>query len=593
MALQSFEVLETFVAPWSKTRRQRDFKLWLKMKKMAELKLAPEELLDTVAVRPSWPVRLVAAIVMLNGLFAILEVLYTRFSSRIESLLPVNYEYFGRFFGLFAGFGLIYFSSRLLRRKLLAWWIAFIGSMLIVIDHGLFARDISALVLPALSLILLVVYRDEFIVRSETDSLRQGLGLLALSVVIAVTYGTIGFARLMPRDFSPPRDISLREGAVRTVKEFVLIGNEDLHPRTRTARWFLDSLDIFGAAAIGFAFLSLFRPLEYRFRTAPAEREHARTILEAYGNSSEDAFKLWPEDKSYFFSDTGDAFVAYRVGRGVALVLGEPVGPKAGWARLLKQFRTYCHLHDWDVALIYVPKTRLKLLEGAGFKALKIGEDAIVETAHFERTVAYNKHFRAIRNKFARLDYKFEVSDPPQSPGTLGQLGRVTRSWLSGEGRSERGFGLGYHDAGYLGRNRLYLVKDGAGRLVAFANAIRSYNPDQETVDLMRHMSETETGAMDYLIMNIIHSLHDRGVAEFSLGLAPMTGVGTGPEVSTEERVVGYLSRLGLGQFSYEGLRRFKSKFEPRWEDRYLFYERGPVGLARAAVAIGEVMQRR
>jgi phosphatidylglycerol lysyltransferase len=560
---------------------------------MANLKLAPEELLDTVASRPVWPVRLVAAIVLLNGLFAILEVLYTRFSVRIESLLPVNYEYYGRFFGLFAGFGLIYFSSRLLRRKLLAWWIAFVGSILIVLDHGLFARDISALVIPSLSLVLLVMYRDEFNVRSETASLRQGLALLGLSVVLAVTYGTIGFARLMPHDFNPPRDISLQEGAARTVKEFVLIGNEDLHPRTRTATWFLDSLDIFGAAAIGFAFLSLFRPLEYRFRTAPAERERARAILEAHGNSSEDAFKLWPEDKSYYFSESGESFVAFRVARGVALVLGEPVGPKAEWARLLKHFRTYCHLHDWDVALLYVPRARLKLLEGAGFRALKIGEDAIVETSRFEDEVAHNKHFRGVRNKFARLGYGFELLDPPQSWTILGRLARVTRSWLSGEGRSERGFGLGYHDAGYLGRNRLYLASDGGGRVVAFANAIRSYNPHQETVDLMRHLAEAETGTMDYLFMNIIHSLHDQGVAEFSLGLAPMTGVGTGSEVSTEERVVGYLSRLGLGQFSYEGLRRYKSKFEPRWEDRYLLYERGPVGLARAALAIGEVMQRR
>jgi phosphatidylglycerol lysyltransferase len=548
------------------------------------------ELLDQAESHTLWPVRLVAAIVFLNGFFAILEVLYIRFSTRLEGLLPVDYEYYGRFFGLFAGFLLIYFSGRLLARKRLAWWIAFVGSVLIVVDHGLFSRQLSALLLPGLSLVLLAFYHDEFDVLSEPASIRQGVGLLALSVLIALTYGTIGFAKLLPRDFTPPHKVTLTEGVDRTVREFTLVGNDDLVPRTAAAKWFLASLDIFGAASIVFAFLSLFRPLAYQFRILPHERQRAAELLDEYGTSSEDAFKLWPEDKSYFFG--GKSFLAYRVERGVALVLGDPVGPTEQQENMIRQFRTYCHLHDWGVAFMYVAEASLRVYEEVGLKPLKIGQDAIIETDKFVSDASNNKHFRAVRNKFERLGYRFEVSMPPHSAIVQGEVANVTRSWLKTGGRVERGFAMGYHDVGYISRNTLYLLYGDDGVLAAFANSIRSYDPVQETIDLMRYRSDAETGTMDYLIFRIIEQLHERKVAEFSLGLAPLTGVGVGPERTTEERVVHYIRSLGLGGFSYEGVERFKSKFEPRWEDRYIVYERGPVGLARTAVSLGEVMRR-
>jgi phosphatidylglycerol lysyltransferase len=558
---------------------------------MANLESTHSELLDILEPQNEWAVRLVSAIVLLNGLFAILEVLYFRFSPRLESLLPVDYEYYGRYFGLFAGFLLIYFSSRLLKRKRLAWWIAFVGSLLIVAIHVVFARNLSALLLPSLSLILLAIYHDEFRVPSEIASIRQGAGLLVLSLVIAVLYGTVGFAKLLPRDFNPPQRISVVQGAIRTIREYTLVGNGDLDPRTEHAKWFLGSLGVFGSVSIAIAFLSLFRPLDYKFRTLPQERARAREILERFGTSSEDIFKLWPEDKSYFF--VGNVFLAYRVERGVAIVLGEPVGPSESWVDVIRQFKAYCHQHDWSVAFVYVPRPRLSLFEDAGFKPLKIGQDAIVDTAKFMEAVAGNKHFRAVRNKFKRLGYTFSVALPPHGQQVLNQAASVTRLWLASDGRAERGFALGYHDHDYLQRSILYLLRDESGRLEAFANSIQSFNPKQETVDLMRHAADGETGSMDFLFLSIIEYLAGRGVAEFGLGLAPMTGVGTGPERTTEERVAGYLSRLGIGGLSYKGLRKFKGKFEPRWEDQYLLYERGPVGLARAGAAIGVVMQKR
>jgi phosphatidylglycerol lysyltransferase len=549
--------------------------------------------IDDVARQQSdarWPVRLVSAIVFVSGLIAVLEVLFIRLPNRFEAFLPLDSDLFGRFFGLFAGFLMVYFAGQLNLRKRLAWWIAFVASIALVLGHALFVRDTLGLVLPSVTLLLLALYREQFVVKAELRSVRQGLRLLLLCAVVALAYGSIGFTRLAPRDFARPHRASIVEGASRTIREFALVGNSDLSSHSRRAYWFLNSLDLLGGVSMAFAFYSLFRPLAYRYRTLPGERMRARELIGRYGTSSEDEFKLWPEDKAYFFGKDGQSTLAYRVDHGVALVLGEPIGPLEVWPALLAEFRIFCRLHDWAITLIYVPPAHIELFEAAGLRALKIGEDAVVDTATFAGDTIRSKHWRGLTNKFKRSEHSFEVLEAPQSPEVLAAALSVTKAWLSVGGRRERGYGLGYHDNAYLRRNRLYLVRDKEGRLVAFANGIISHNPDQETIDLMRYRPGGETGVMDFLLGQIILHLHADGVKEFGLGLAPLAGVGHGPDKTLEERVISLASRLGVGGFAYEGLRRFKNKFEPRWEPRYLVYERGPSGLTRTLLAINSLL---
>lgn len=538
-----------------------------------------------------WPVRFLAAITLLSGLSAIVEVLSARFSRHFEALLPFNYETLSRNSGLFAGFALIYFSSRLLARKRLAWYIAFVGTAVIIVSHGLSIGNFWVLIIPSISLILLALYRDQFQVESEPITTAQGLQLLIISLVAALAYGTLGFYILLKRDFG--HDFTLVESFIRTLREYTLLGNTDLVARTRQARWFLTSLDSFGIITLAFGIFSLFRPLNYRYGTLPAERERARRILKRYGRSAEDAFKLWPEDKAFFFGVDKDSFIAYRVASGVALVLGDPVGRPEVLADIIRAFQAYCRRHDWMVVFVYIGPDLLALYRGTGLRAFQIGEDAIVDLNVFTAETRHNKHFRGVRNKFERLGYVFEVHLPPQSPPLLREAATVTRSWLKSRDRSEHSFALGYHDRGYLARSPLYVLRDRHGRMVAFANAIKSYHPKRATIDLMRFESGGETGVMDYLLLCVLESLRDAGWQEFSLGLAPLSGLREGPDRTPEERILGRLAQTNIGGLSFQGLRRYKDKFRPVWEPRYLVHERGPSGLALAALALNKVSKPR
>lgn len=543
---------------------------------------------DTV-VSHRWPILLIAGITFINGLFAILEIILIRFSQRLEALLPFDYEALSRNLGLFAGFALIYFSGRLLAQKRLAWYVAVIGSCVIVIANIVYAHRIDALLLPGLSLILLVAYRDQFQVESEPITTSQGLRLFLVTIVVALAYGTIGFYLLLRRDFG--YDFNLVQSFNRTLREYSLYGNTDLITRTREARWFLDSLDIFGVLTFGFAIFSLFRPLSYRYVTQPTDRAQARRILELYGKTSEDSFKLWPEDKAYFFGSDGDSFIAYRVSNGVALALGEAIGSKTALPRLVAEFAAFCRRHDWAVAYIYLYGASLPLYEATGLRSIKIGEDAIVELDNFISTTMHNKHFRSVVNKFTRLGYRFEATEPPQAPSRIRQMGDVTRSWLRQNGRTERGFALGYHDRSYLARSSVYCMYDKSGKMIAFANGIKSYNPKQATIDLMRYRYDAETGVMDYLSLCIMKHLYESGWKEFSFGLAPLSGLDDNIGRNLETRVLVRLARINFASFSFDGLRRYKNKFNPRWEPRYLAYDRGGVGLGMTALAISRLIK--
>jgi lysylphosphatidylglycerol synthetase-like protein (DUF2156 family) len=143
----------------------------------------------------------------------------------------------------------------------------------------------------------------------------------------------------------------------------------------------------------------------------------------------------------------------------------------------------------------------------------------------------------------------------------------------------------------YLSETPLFVVHDADGRAVAFANEIPSYRKGESTIDLMRHRLETPNGTMDYLLTESMLILREVGYRQFDLGLAPLAGVGDRPGATLQERALSQLSERLTRFFSYKGLRFYKAKFEPDWEDRYLVYGVGPLALARVGVALTRVTE--
>jgi phosphatidylglycerol lysyltransferase len=535
-----------------------------------------------------WPIWLVAGTTLVSGLLSILQMLFIRLyehSYFFNRVLPFGLHYWGRSLTLIFGFMLIYLSLNLFQRRRIAMWLAVAASGIVVVANIASERLWYLAIAPLIAIILLLIFRRRFSVQSEPNSIRWGVGLMIVSLLVALLYGTIGFLLLNKSEFGV--QLSFTDSLIRTIRQFILIGNNDLSAHTRLARWFLESLSTLGIIAEVFAAYSLFRPVAYRLRELPHERAVARAILERYGRSAYDFFKLWP-DKSYFFSESNRSFIAYATARGVALSLGDPVGPHNELEKLIKSFLKFCSDKGWLVC--FLMPDLLGTYRRLGLKTTKIGEEAIVNLEHFYSHTAQRKYFRYLRNKFERRGYKLIRYIPPHRITLLEEVEEVSREWLSLPKHRELGFLQGRFERSYLEKTPLCVVRDPAGHVIAFINEVPSYKKGEATFDMMRHIPMVPQGTMDYLFQGLMIILKQDGYKSFDLGAAPFVGVGNKPQATLIERALRLLFRMNWF-ISSRGISHYKIKFEPMWEDRFIAYQGGPINLVKIGLAVTQAVE--
>ncbi len=548
--------------------------------------------------------KLISLLVFASGAIGMINPLFARVSQHpklFTVLVPYSVYHWSRSFTALAGFCLIYLSFNLWKRKRDAWlWsvaLIVISAAFILsrfgLEHIRLVHDKSisgSLLLLTLtphitSLILLWLARRSYTVKSERRKLAVAFKRAAFLVLFAFIYGALGFWLLETKDLG--MNFSLPDAVTRTAEELTFQSTSQA--ATAHGKWLLDSLDAMGVAAFALVLLNLFKPLEYELATLPRERTQAKEALEKYGDSSLDYFKLW-HDKSYFFLDQ-DAFIAYRTERNVAIALGDPNGPPDKIELLTQNFIEYCHNCGWTVAFMQTGSKYTQLYENLGLNVLKIGEDGVVNLETFIADTVRKKTFKGPLKKLENEGYTLEKFIPPHTDALLDEIQAVSNEWLSLPGRKERTFTLGTFDRNTLNFDNIFAMKNSEGKIIAFVNQIRDYTPNEATIDMMRHKSEVPSGAMDFLFGKLLLMLHQEGFKFFSLSLAALSGVGDEPGASIEEKAVHLVYEHLNRFFSYKGLRAYKDKFDPVWQDRFLIHEGGPAGLIKTTLALVAVME--
>lgn len=535
---------------------------------------------------------LVALSTVGSGLLNIYSVIGEGLATRtrlLEKIFPLEFQNFSRSLTLLVGFALVVSSINIYKGKRRAFRLVVVVSFFSIVFHLTKGLDYEEALGSLALLTILLLTRKYFNVRSSTPSFALAVSRAAAGFLVVFCYGVAGFWLLEEREFG--FNFHLGDALKRTVLIISFIGDTKLTPQTLYAHWFANSIYLMTLMAVTYAGFAVFRPILYHYRTLPLERLRASGILGEYGRSSLDFFKLW-SDKSYYFNDEGNCFIAYRVGNKYAMVLSDPVGPEGKVEETVRGFMEFCHANDWGVAFHQVTQDFLAIYERVGLKHLKIGDEAIVRLTSFDLEGSQRKSLRKTVRRFETNGFVMREYQPPIPDAILLQAKSVSDDWLNLPGRRERQFSLGMFDEGYVRTTPIYVVADASGNIVAFVNAIKSYCRGEATVDLMRHRADAPNGTMDYLFTKLFLHCKAKGFQQFSLGMAPFDGFRKSDQPSVEERAVDYLMRHLNFIFSYAGLHHFKAKFADAWEPRYLIYQ-NVLALPRVGLALTKVSELR
>ncbi|WP_327439904.1 bifunctional lysylphosphatidylglycerol flippase/synthetase MprF [Pseudomonas donghuensis] len=328
-------------------------------------------------------------------------------------------------------------------------------------------------------------------------------------------------------------------------------------------------------SALGSAVLLVIVALTWLLRTArpvihlptSEELQRANAILQA--SDQPDGGLALTGDKALLFHPNDDAFLMYaRRGRSL-VALYDPIGPAHERAEMIWQFRDLCDVHHARPVFYQVRAENLPFYMDIGLTAIKLGEEARVDLKRFDLD-AKGKEMKDLRytwNRGGRDGLSLEVHEPGQAP--LAELKAISDAWLSGKNVREKGFSLGRFSPEYLQHFRIALIRF-EGRPVAFANLLETRSLELASLDLMRAHPEAPKLTMEYMMIGLIQHYKQHGYGRFSLGMVPLSGLQPRRGAPLTQRLGSMVFQRGEQLYNFQGLRRFKDKFQPDWEPRYM-----------------------
>src|SRR6266516_3747844 len=504
-----------------------------------------------------------AGLLVVSAVLDIVGALLVQHQTRsqvLEALLPASVTLGGRTGTVLSGLALLLLAGGIARGKRIAFRLTLLVLGATIAFELVKDLDFEAASLFAWILFGLWWFRHHFEADSDPSRMRWGIIVLAIGLVSATVYAIAG-AALLENQLQP------EFGVVRTVESLMaaLAGSPTAYRAlTERANWFLSTLPVVSYALIIVALTQLLRPM-LAPHPAAADRERVHQLLNVWGRNYISHLAVHGAS-SYHWLD-GDGCVAFTLRGRTALALGDPIGPPGAVERAARTFVAYCDHQDWIPAFYQVDD--VAPYRALGLSLVPIGAEALLRPASFRLRGKERADLRYALNRCEKAGVHFVFGLGPEIVTEHAeQLQGVSGRWLQSHHSHELGYSLGtlatLDDPDIV--VGLALAAD--GRLEAFVSWLPVPLRRGWTLDLMRRRPDSAYGVIEALIVKSREEARGRGIIELSLGMTPR--VISSP---TPRGLEGAWRAMywGLDRFERSRtLQRFKAKFGPRWEDRYM-----------------------
>jgi phosphatidylglycerol lysyltransferase len=294
-----------------------------------------------------------------------------------------------------------------------------------------------------------------------------------------------------------------------------------------------------------------------------------RAILASAEGSAPEANLALLGDKRFLFSQSGASFLMFGVRGRSWIALGAPVGRRDERMELLWRFRELADAHAARPALYGIGPDILPEAVELGLSIQKTGESAAVPLESFSLKGRKREVLRRNWRKAGEIGAQFDVVPADQVAALIPQLEAVSDTWLEHHAGGDKSFSMGGFQPRYVAEFPCALVRvDDV--IVAFATIWTTPDRSAFSMDLMRYSDDAPKNVMDYLFVELLHWGQGQGYVAFEFGVAPLAGLEDRPLAPIMSRVGRLLFERGEEIYNFRGVRRYKDKYDPVWQPRYV-----------------------
>jgi lysyl-tRNA synthetase class 2 len=512
---------------------------------------------------PVWAARPVFLLGLLNIASAVLL--------RSPRLLDWSPDYLPPF-GAVASVAVIAMARGLRRRKHRAWTatVALLSAAILV--HLLRGTELIQASVSAVVVAMLLLGHRQFVGRPDPRSRKAiPLGLLAI-LVAAWLLGVIAIVADQHELTRPWSGADLVEQSILGLVGIAGPLRFQSADAPDESSYLLLGLGILSGLAALTVLLHSSGPTE---SASDADRTRIRALLNWDGQVDSLGYFATRCDKAYVFSASGKAAVAYRVKAGVCLAAGDPIGDVEAWPGAIEAWTQLTQQRAWIPAVLAASETGAEAYHRAGFDALEIGDEAVVEAADFTLDGRAMRSVRQAVNPARRAGYRVRVESVRDlNPEWREEIEHLSQRWR--RGGHERGFSMALSRFAAAVDPDCLIVEasNSVGDLVAVLQLV-PWGADGLSLDLVRRHPDLENGVMELMIAELLAAAPGRRNSRVSLNFAVFRSslargerIGAGPFLRAWVRLLLLASRW----WQIASLYRANAKFRPAWEPRFICF---------------------